>query len=267
MSIKQIVTVSSALLLSSALLGCAADIDVQEDLGAAEQDSHSWGNYHWARTSNPFTLKIGDNVSSAWDSYLATTSSDWTTSNVLDTTIVAGSSNPKNCKATSGMVQVCNSNYGNNGWLGIAGISVSGSHITSAYVKLNDSYFNSSTYNTPAWRNLVSCQEVGHAFGLDHQDANFDNPNLGTCMDYTSDPSTNQHPNKHDYDQLAAIYAHLDSTTTVGLAAPSSPAPNFAGDADEAWGTLVDAKGPMETYYRDLGEGHGVITHVFWAPY
>jgi hypothetical protein len=28
----------------------------------------------------------------------------------------------------------------------------------------------------------------------------FDNPILGTCMDYTSDPTTNQHPNRHDYD-------------------------------------------------------------------
>jgi hypothetical protein len=39
------------------------------------------------------------------------------------------------------------------------------------------------------------CQEVGHTFGLDHQDENFNNTNLGTCMDYTNDPSTNQHPN------------------------------------------------------------------------
>jgi hypothetical protein len=32
--------------------------------------NHSWGNYHWARTSNPFTVKMGDNVSGAWDSML-----------------------------------------------------------------------------------------------------------------------------------------------------------------------------------------------------
>ncbi len=49
------------------------------------------------------------------------------------------------------------------------------------------------------------CQEVGHTLGLDHQDEVFDNPNLETCMDYTNDPSTNQHPNAHDYDQLATI--------------------------------------------------------------
>ena len=68
------------------------------------------------------------------------------------------------------------------------------------------------------------CQEVGHTFGLDHQDENFNNANLGTCMDYTNDPSTNQHPNKHDYDELITIYSHLDSTTTVGAIAPASQA-------------------------------------------
>ena len=64
--------------------------------------NHSWGGYHWARTSNPFTLKLGDNVSSAWDYYLGTTSSDWSVSVELDTTIVPGQANPKNCRPTSG---------------------------------------------------------------------------------------------------------------------------------------------------------------------
>src|SRR5512143_3011551 len=104
--------------------------------------NHSWGGYHWARTSNPFTVKLGDNVSSTWDGYLGVASSDWTASDVLNTTVVPGSSNPRNCKATTGMVQVCNNTYGNNGWLGVAGISITGGvHITKAYVKLNDTYF------------------------------------------------------------------------------------------------------------------------------
>ena len=28
--------------------------------------NHSWGGYHWARTSNPFTVRVGDNVTSVW---------------------------------------------------------------------------------------------------------------------------------------------------------------------------------------------------------
>ena len=159
---------------------------------------HSWGSYHWARASNPFSLKLGDNVSGAWDSYLSTASGKWNFSNSLDTMVVAGGTKPRTCKPTSGRVEVCSERYGNNGWLGLAQIWISSSHITRGAVKLNDTYFNTTKYNTAAWRNLVMCQEVGHTFGLDHQDETFDNPNLGTCMDYTNDPSTNQHPNTHD---------------------------------------------------------------------
>jgi hypothetical protein len=38
-------------------------------------------------------------------------------------------------------------------------------------------------------------------------------------MDYTRDPGgppSNEHPNRHDYDQLRTIYAHTDPRTTVG---------------------------------------------------
>ena len=226
--------------------------------------NHSWGGYHWARTANPFTLKLGDNVSGPWDANLATASSDWTASSVLNTTIVAGSTRPRNCKPTTGRVEVCNASYGNTGWLGVAGISITGgTHITKAYVKLNDTYFNTATYNTPAWRNLVMCQEVGHTFGLDHQDENFNNVNLGTCMDYTSNPGTNQHPNAHDYQQLETIYAHLDSTTTVGAIAPGG-----SGAADAAdWGQLVRTSpdGRLSTFVKDLGAGQLIVTFVIWA--
>ena len=235
--------------------------------------NHSWGGYHWARTTNPFTLKVGDNVTTAWDSYLNTTISDWTASTVLNLTKVAGTANPKTCKATAGMIQVCNARYGNNGWLGIAGISITGgTHITQAYVKLNDTYFDTAQYNTPAWRNMVSCQEIGHAFGLDHVDENFNNANLGTCMDYTNDPSTNQHPNAHDFEQLLTIYAHLDSTTTVGAALPSTVPPamrNLVLNGVEQFGPVVKAVkngGGLATYHeQDFGNGNKVITHVFWT--
>ncbi len=231
--------------------------------GAANA-THSWNGYHWARTSNPFTLKLGDNVDSAWDSYLATTSTDWTKSTVLDTTIVAGLANPKNCRATSGRVEVCNSAYGNTGWLGIASVWVSGSHITQGTVKLNDTYFTTVKYNTPAWRNLVSCQEVGHTLGLDHQDENFDNANLGSCMDYTNDPSTNQHPNSHDYDQLVSIYSHTDSTTTVGGTAAKAVA---VGNDRASWGREIarSASGRTSLFERNLGAGQKVFTFVTWA--
>ena len=239
--------------------------------------THSWGTYHWARASNPFTLKLGDNVSTAWDVYLGTAASvgnvpttGWSFSNVLHLMIVPGNVSPKTCRATTGMVQVCNSQYGNNGWLGVAGIYISGGHITAGYVKLNDTYYSSATYNTPAWRNLVMCQEIGHTLGLGHVDENFSNPNLGTCMDYTKSPETNQYPNEHDYEMLGSIYTHLDTTTTVA-ASSSTTAPaamyQISFDGPGQWGKLVarSVDGGQEVYELDFGGGHKIVTHVTWT--
>ncbi|HLE58568.1 MAG TPA: hypothetical protein VJA85_02890 [Candidatus Limnocylindria bacterium] len=233
--------------------------------------THSWGGYHWARTSNPFTLKLGDNVSTAWDAYLATTSSDWSASSVLDTTIVAGLARPKNCRPTAGRVEVCNASYGNNGWLGVAQIWVSGgTHITQGTAKVNDFYFNMASYNTPAWRRMVMCQEVAHTFGLGHQDETQSNANLGSCMDYTNDPDggaggasatdpSNEHPNAHDFAQLETIYAHLDSTTTLASSVQ-------AAGAASGWGRLVAVTNGGRTSVYVAGAGDQlVISFVIWA--
>lgn len=253
------------IIASSAILALTLSL-----VGGVAFAVHSWGGYHWARTANPFTLKVGDNVSSAWDSILATTSSDWSASTVLDTTIVTGASKG-NCRPTNGRVEVCNKAYGNNGWLGIAQIWINGAgHITQGVVKVNDTYFNTPTYNTPAWRNLVMCQEVGHTLGLDHQDEIFGNSNLGTCMDYTNDPSDNQHPNQHDYDQLATIYTHLDSTTTLGNEVlPKGKGNGAETNLDEKanWGKGLkkDGKGKNSLFGLDLGKGEKLFTFVIWA--
>ena len=244
------------------ILSLAVALGVALALPAGASANHAWGNYHWARTANPFTLLLGDNVSSQWDANLVTASADWSASDVLDTVVTAGRANPKNCRPTRGRVEVCNSKYGKNGWLGVAQIWASGSHISQGTVKVNDTYFNSATYNTPAWRQMVMCQEIGHTFGLNHQDENFDNPDLDTCMDYTSDPSTNQHPNAHDYDQLDTIYAHLDSTTTVGTSAGTAAPSNGKG-----WGRQVSSSrdGRTSVYVLRTGAQQKVITFVIWA--
>jgi hypothetical protein len=230
--------------------------------------THPWSNYHWARQSNPFTLKVGDNVSSTWDPYLATTSSDWSLSSVLDTSIVLGKARPKSCRAVSGTAQICNALYGANGWLGVARIWAGGdSHITQATVKLNDTYFNTATYDTVAWRTLVMCQEVGHVFGLAHQDEDSYNTPLGSCMDYSIDPVPNQHPNDHDYEQLEIIYAHLDTTVTVGQIASQTARGARRVGAPAEWGRLMrrSRNGRIEWYRRDLEDGQTVSTMVIWA--
>lgn len=244
-------------------------------VASTAQANHSWGGYHWARTANPLALKLGNDLATGWNSFLQTASSDWTLSSVLDTTIVTGQSNPKNCRPTNGRVEVCNNKYGNTGWLGVAQIWVSGLHITQGAVKMNDTYFSTATYNNPAWKQFVVCQEIGHTFGLAHQDENFNNSNLGTCMDYTNDPSgtlgtngtlNNLHPNQHDYDELAIVYTHLDSTNT---SFSKTVAANAAADLNDPseWGEVIrkSSDGRSSLYERDLGKGDKVFTFVIWA--
>ena len=220
--------------------------------------SHSWGSYHWARTSNPFTVPLGDNVTdtaySNWEGALGEASTDWTASSVLDSPIVAGGAgNPKRCKATNGKIEVCNSTYGFNGWLGLAQIWTSGSHIVKAIAKLNDSYFNGNqtTYDYDAERHVM-CQEVGHGYGLGHQDES--GADLNTCMDY-SDELDNPHPNAHDYEQLETIYnSHMDSTSTVSSSAGKS-------------GRVVYRRDGLRSSYivEDLGNGNLRHTFIHWA--
>ena len=256
--------------------------------------NHSWGNFHWARTSNPLKLTLNTQVTSAWQSYVTDARNQWSQSNVIDISLGRTSGfSAKQCSPVSGQILVCNAAYGQRGWLGIASIWANGDHITQATTKLNDSYYGStSRYNTPAWRAMVACQEIGHDFGLGHVNETFTDPNTGSCMDYTNDPSgtagtngslANTAPNAHDYSWLETIYSHLDSTNT---AINSSAATNFGirevgkpatagsgsdagiGDTMADWGRAIheDGKGRPDVFVKALADGRVVISHVFWAP-
>ncbi len=250
--------------------------------------SHSWSKYHWDISTDDSIispLELGDNLNTvAWDSSLAGASADWNTS-VLKNQVVAGTSNA-NCDPTLGKVELCNAEYGDNGWLGIAQVWVyrgRDGHIAQGLVKVNDTYFNTSTYNTQSWRDFVICQEVGHTFGLGHQDEDFDNANLGTCMDYTSDPDgtvsnqlDNRHPNQHDYDQMTEIYGHLNGLEKVkggggnnkggGKGKPMGVGANIDHNDPSSWGRAIkqDALGNNSVFERDLGNGQVLITYVTW---
>jgi hypothetical protein len=242
--------------LKRLLLGLAGVVTCSAMLVPVASANHSWGNYHWARTSNPFTLALGDNMSASWDPLLARASSDWSRSNVLDTVVVAGGAKGK-CRPTAGRVEVCNGNYGFNGWLGLAQIWLNGSHITQGATKMNDSYL-SSGYSTTNKQHVI-CQEVGHTFGLDHQDES--GADLNTCMDY-SNALDNPSPNQHDYDQLATIYAHLDSTSTVGGAVSVGAAGSAHASPVAVERSDSIASSTIVEHYRD---GSKLVTHVLWA--
>ncbi len=254
-----------------ALLGAAAAMTAWA--------THSSAGYHWARPTPQFTLKVGNNMSATWRPHLTQASSDWNSpgtfgasSTPLLTALVNGTSN-KRCSMVQGTVQVCNGRYGNNGWLGLASINITGGvHITQGSAKMNDTYFDTSTYNNPNERLHVVCQEVAHTFGLDHQST--DGSSQNSCMDYFSNTGANAgstlstRPNKHDFDQLNIIYSHLDSTTTVASAVADAASQGVdIGDDASSWGQMVrqSASGRSSVYERYNANGSKTVTHVFWT--
>ena len=228
--------------------------------------SHAWGSYHWARTSNPFTVRVVDSMTTNWDDNLDTAIGDWNSSSVLNVVKEAGDSSSntrRRCRPVSGKVRACNSTYGNNGWLGLAQIWVTGgTHIYQATTKVNDSYLASSSY-TETNRQHVICQEIGHDWGLAHQDES--GADLNTCMDYAN-ALDNPHPNQHDYQQLETIYnSHLDSSSTNAAVPPGFANADVRALAN--WGAKIhdSADGHSAIFVRDFGKGNLIYTFVFWA--
>jgi hypothetical protein len=125
---------------------------------------------------------------------------------------------------------------------------------------MNDSYLASGYTETN--RQHVICQEIGHDWGLNHQDES--GADLNTCMDYDN-ALGNPDPNAHDYQQLEIIYAHLDSSTTLGAAPAGFENANV--HAQQNWGTKVheSANGRTAIFERDFGNGNKIFTFVTWA--
>jgi hypothetical protein len=247
--------------------------------------NHAWGSYHWARTSASFDLTVINSTTIDWDGYVAQAVADWSDSGVLnmveDPNGATSARVRRQCKSPTGTVRICNLAYGQTGWLGIAGISIDGNgHIVKGYTKLNDTYFSWDYYSSVDWKQSVTCQELGHDIGLDHQDEDFDNGSLFTCMDYQDPPFG--YPNAHDYEQLASMYAHIDSYDSYATAsapdsgdsadgcnAPPGKGCNKSGangsNRDIGWGMSLGRRGQSETFMRVDPDGTRHITHVLWV--
>ncbi len=246
---------------------------------------HSWGTYHWARTTDSFDLTIINSTTSEWDVHVSDAIADWSDSAVLnmveDRNGSTSSKDRRRCNGGDGTVRICNLAYGNTGWLGIAGISLdSNGHITTGYTKLNDTYYSSgSYYDNAEWRQSVTCQELGHNVGLGHQDENFNNDSLYSCMDYQDPPWA--YPDGHDFFQLETIYDHIDSYDSYaagggggggggggdgGCNAPPGKGCNKSGMPNTVgWGMSLGRRGNAETFIRIDPNGIVHLTHVTWA--
>lgn len=248
--------------------------------------NHKWNRYHWETATGTVEVPVIDHTDSKWTGRVADAVNDWndpkvvlgnstTAPDVINATYV-GAGYDAACNHVLHEIHVCNDAYGDVGWLGIASISIGvGRHIVAGSTKLNDTYFDGYPfYNTDVWRQLVTCQEIGHDFGLGHQNENFSTNLTDSCMEYTNTPTAiDKTPDFHDYEMLGEIYAH-DATTDGGGTGPGKggngggkkPLGISPGNSPADWGTPVqrDARGNPSVYMRNEG-GLLVVTHVTWA--
>lgn len=278
---KKLFQVISILLISLTLVHCATNSKVaSNEKGKRNPASHTWNNYHWARSANPFTLQVGNNLTTTtWKNHLASAVTDWNspelfsaTSSPIVLSVVPGKSARK-CSMVAGTTQVCNDKYGRNGWLGLASINIiNGTHITQGTAKVNDSYFEMVKYNNPNERQHVMCQEIAHTFGLDHQSEN--GSSQDSCMDYFSNTGVNAtstlstRPNLHDFEMLNALYDHIDNLTTVAASPALARTQSDVRDEDpQSWGRFVSemSRGRHGYYEKANKDGSITLTHVYWT--
>ena len=128
--------------------------------------------------------------------------------------------------------------------------------IVAAQARMNDSYLATKSR---ASKQHVTCQEIGHGFGLDHQSKDFDD-NLNTCMD-SWDELDNRSPIAHDEEMMNTIYAYGDggrgSTPCRGKKClESENTPRACTNAADFGELLSDS--PAHTHYR-CTEANGTL--------
>ena len=177
---------------------------------------HQWSSYHWEKKGTPLTLSIGNNHTNQWPTFwsdlLGFVGSNWDNQafgglggSYLAINVVTGG---------EGDIESYNADYGDTGWLGLASIWVTrgkNKHIVRGQSKVNDFYIDLTDYDRFSedvnWVHVL-CQEIGHAFGLNH---NRDGLTGGTpddsCMNDQIPDLIYPIPNIHDTEMLDIMYA------------------------------------------------------------
>jgi len=173
--------------------GCG---EIEDDFKIVSVDSsesaiHSWGGYHW-RSDHLSPTVYNKTPSTLYD--VSGTVLKWSS---LNTPIQPAMSLDRKADIS---VSESSSIF----WLGIATIYLDSSgHIVKGDVKLNTRLLKKYS---PAVAAHVLCQELGHIWGLDHNEVDTD-----TCMnDLTAVSSPWLYPNAHDTEELNLIYNHTD---------------------------------------------------------
>ena len=185
MSLRRVFLVWGALLTLAIGIGA----------GSSAFASHRWYCWRYADTSINWYNGASGTYHNIFDEEAITDTDSWHNYTLIDLTPVYSPGSTDHINAYNGY-------YGTTGWYGIAEVvSNNGCTVLEGRARLNQTYLDSFTRTT---REHVACQEVGHLFGLDHQD------NFTSCM---SNPQIDgqfvlnaPQPDEHDREMIDLIY-------------------------------------------------------------
>ena len=195
------------------------DITVQDITDVIMHDPWQYGpnseqtQTYWMTSGNQgLSLRVYNALTEDWYTYFYAAVNDWDNGDPDALTIATQQiqADP-DCEAITGTMKVCNNDYGETGWKGINEVLITAAGvITVSTAKMNEFYLSNAG---TADRRYTMCHEMGHGFGLNHVDENFNNRDQYTCMDYTNNPEDNMSPNASNYQLLASLYGLVGGGT------------------------------------------------------
>jgi len=226
-----------------------------EDPFVGDNTTNLWAGH--TKGKGGLKLELWNALDDSWQREYSEAVNDWNTYCnpkvlVLSTTDVPVDNE---CTHADGVMKVCNGNYGDTGWLGINEIlkSVPQGIIQSSVAKMNEHYLLNADYDE---RLYTMCHELGHGYGLPHTDENFNNNDLGNCLDYTNNPSNNLRPGTANCQRLLEMYGPVNvgrrnNKRTLRYRSDAELYEDFEIDYDENE-VSVDEE-IATTYYNDDG--------------
>jgi len=203
------------------VLGNLSDADwdagFQEDPNAGSSYGSNGGdgsmpdreNHIWKQArGNGLTLTLQNALDETWQTEYEAALADWSESEALTLSSVSVDVD-HSCKPVTGLMKVCNGNFGHTGWVGINELQIvyqnggKAGYIETSVAKMNEYYLLNAAY---AQRQYTMCHEIGHGFGLPHTDEDPNNADQGNCLDYTHRPANNMHPGQVNFDVLVQMY-------------------------------------------------------------
>lgn len=181
--------------------------DAFDDLWKSDADPSVGDNttYEWDNDGKGLDLELFNALDDNWQEEYEIALNDWENGTPDSLTLSTKRVEVDNaCTPVDGVMKVCNGNYGDKGWLGINElVIINKKKIKNSVAKMNEFYLNNADFIK---RRYVMCHEIGHGFGLPHTDENFQNKDLGDCLDYTNTPKNNLLPGTVNYNKLQVLY-------------------------------------------------------------